>query len=71
MREKLEMITVLRMQNMVEINKKNTDFVTKSFVEFVLFFLFEKLEKLRQTNINAMFKNVHLNKNMDYANTYL
>ena len=30
MREPLEMITVLRMQNMVEIRKKNTCFVTKS-----------------------------------------
>jgi len=30
MREPLEMITVLRMQNMVEIRKKNTYFVTES-----------------------------------------
>ena len=30
MREPLEMITVSRMQNMVEIRKKNTCFVTKS-----------------------------------------
>jgi hypothetical protein len=33
MREPLEMITVLRMQNMVEIRKKNTCFVTKSLFE--------------------------------------
>ena len=31
MREPSEMITVSRMQNMVEIRKKNTYFVTKSF----------------------------------------
>ena len=30
MRKTLEMITVLRMQNMVDIRKKNTYFVTKS-----------------------------------------
>ena len=31
MREPLEMITVSRMQDMVEISKKNTYFVIKSF----------------------------------------
>jgi hypothetical protein len=33
MREPLEMITVLRMHNMVEIRKKNTCFVTKSLLK--------------------------------------
>ena len=33
MREPLEMITVWRMQNMVEIRKKNIYFVTKSLFE--------------------------------------
>jgi hypothetical protein len=35
MREPSEMITVSRMQNMVEIRKKNTYFVTKSLFENV------------------------------------
>ena len=34
MREPSEMITVSRMQNMVEIRKKNTYFVTKSLFKF-------------------------------------
>jgi hypothetical protein len=34
MRKTLEMITVLRMQNMREIHKNNMCFVTKSFFEF-------------------------------------
>ena len=38
MREPLEMITVSRMQNMVEIRKKNTCFVTNYFFE-----IFEKV----------------------------
>ena len=33
MREPLEMITVLRMQKMVEIRKKNTYFVIKSLFQ--------------------------------------
>jgi len=33
MRETLEMISVSRMQNMVEIRKKNTYFVTKSLLK--------------------------------------
>ena len=38
MRETLEMVTVLRMQNMVEIRKKNTCFVTNRF--------FKNIEKI-------------------------